>query len=100
MSDCRFGVSPVNIPDPDPDFFLTTFRRFNWDKYFIIYDKVGQGEIVELFCHLATSSLYDGINEKAPQIRQHYYKIGRSDIEEDHMLPQQVGFQYSGKAIR
>ena len=20
MSDCRFGVSPVNYPDPDPDF--------------------------------------------------------------------------------
>ena len=21
MSDCRFGVSPVNYPDPDPDYF-------------------------------------------------------------------------------
>ena len=21
MSDCRFGVSPVNYPDPDPDTF-------------------------------------------------------------------------------
>ena len=21
MSDCRFGVSPVNYPDPDPDLF-------------------------------------------------------------------------------
>ena len=21
MSDCRFGVSPVNYPDPDPDVF-------------------------------------------------------------------------------
>ena len=20
MSDCRFGVSPVNYPDPDPDY--------------------------------------------------------------------------------
>ena len=26
MSDCRFGVSPVNYPDPDPDFI--------WKKYF------------------------------------------------------------------
>ena len=27
MSDCRFGVSPVNYPDPDPgqiDFFMET----------------------------------------------------------------------------
>ena len=23
MSDCRFGVSPVNYPDPDPDFQMT-----------------------------------------------------------------------------
>ena len=23
MSDCRFGVSPVNYPDPDPDLYLT-----------------------------------------------------------------------------
>ena len=22
MSDCRFGVSPVHYPDPDPDFEL------------------------------------------------------------------------------
>ena len=22
MSDCRFGVSPVNYPDPDPEFVL------------------------------------------------------------------------------
>ena len=22
MSDCRFGVSPVNYPDPDPDAFI------------------------------------------------------------------------------
>ena len=23
MSDCRFGVSPVNYPDPDPDAMYT-----------------------------------------------------------------------------
>ena len=23
MSDCRFGVSPVNYPDPDPGKFVT-----------------------------------------------------------------------------
>ena len=22
MSDCRFGVSPVNYPDPDPEVYL------------------------------------------------------------------------------
>ena len=24
MSDCRFGVSPVNYPDPDPDLLVLT----------------------------------------------------------------------------
>ena len=26
MSDCRFGVSPVNYPDPDPDLYLLVPR--------------------------------------------------------------------------
>ena len=33
MSDCRFGVSPVNYPDPDPDHDLNGSRMFknpNW----------------------------------------------------------------------
>ena len=25
MSDCRFGVSPVNYPDPDPDHQFATY---------------------------------------------------------------------------
>ena len=33
MSDCRFGVSPVNYPDPDPDTTPST-----------IIDKLGQVE--------------------------------------------------------
>ena len=27
MSDCRFGVSPVNYPDPDPDREIETVSR-------------------------------------------------------------------------
>ena len=89
-------AGPVNFGSLS-DFFLTTFGRFNWNKYFIIYDKIGQGEIVEDFCHLVASSLHYDINEKAQHITQDYYKIGRADIEGDQMLPQQVGHQYSGK---
>ena len=25
MSDCRFGVSPVNYPDPDPEIFIALY---------------------------------------------------------------------------
>ena len=28
MSDCRFGVSPVNYPDPDPDVKFVHFFAF------------------------------------------------------------------------
>ena len=27
MSDCRFGVSPVNYPDPDPDIHLSVLAH-------------------------------------------------------------------------
>ena len=30
MSDCRFGVSPVNYPDPDPDHIDMTID-VDWD---------------------------------------------------------------------
>ena len=30
MSDCRFGVSPVNYPDPDPDPY--TIKIYTLDK--------------------------------------------------------------------
>ena len=33
MSDCRFGVSPVNYPDPDPDPVLIMVYRMG-DVFF------------------------------------------------------------------
>ena len=30
MSDCRFGVSPVNYPDPDPDLSSLGTQSFCW----------------------------------------------------------------------
>ena len=34
MSDCRFGVSPVNYPDPDPDhkFSHSDVPMVQWEK--------------------------------------------------------------------
>ena len=31
MSDCRYGVSPVNYPDPDPDLSRTYYIHGIWD---------------------------------------------------------------------
>ena len=30
MSDCRFGVSPVNYPDPDPAYSLSHFIEIKY----------------------------------------------------------------------
>ena len=30
MNDCRFGVSPVNYPDPDPDVGLGFYLAHLW----------------------------------------------------------------------
>ena len=31
MSDCRFGVSPVNYPDPDPELTLSNLISVYWE---------------------------------------------------------------------
>ena len=39
MSDCRFGVSPVNYPDPDPDpDFPFGFEDRIWDRIVSVPD--------------------------------------------------------------
>ena len=46
MSDCRFGVSPVNYPDPDPVQFSRNFavsispRKLKSAKYFPIFENL------------------------------------------------------------
>ena len=42
MSDCRFGVSPVNYPDPDPDHHISRtpnclgFGGFSWVFFYAV----------------------------------------------------------------
>ena len=54
MSDCRFGVSPVNYPDPDPDPFKIVLKQIflfftPFSKMFAVHKSVIKtGE--ELFC--------------------------------------------------
>ena len=89
-------AGPVNFGSLS-DFFLAIFKKYDWRQYTIIYDKEGQGEYLDLFCHLVSSSLHYDVNEKEPDITQDYYKLERHDLQEDFMLPQQVGHQYSGR---
>ena len=39
MSDCRFGVSPVNYPDPDPDVLIVP------GTILVFYGSYEQGEL-------------------------------------------------------
>ena len=49
-------------------------------------------ELVKGGRFLFASALHYYINEKTPRIVQDYWTIARLDIEENHMLPQHVGF--------
>ena len=35
MSDCRFGVSPVNYPDPDPEYSFILNRKLYFFFFFL-----------------------------------------------------------------
>ena len=35
MSDCRFGVSPVNYPDPDPDPDMRVYQLTKENIHFV-----------------------------------------------------------------
>ena len=37
MSDCRFGVSPVNYPDPERKDFAVTFNELHNNLYSLLY---------------------------------------------------------------
>ena len=43
MSDCRFGVSPVNYPDPDPESNATICRKLHRVK---ICDNLKLGQLI------------------------------------------------------
>ena len=43
MSDCRFGVSPVNYPDPDPGIIQTqNFKRRGKEAAFVNSNQADQ----------------------------------------------------------
>ena len=43
MSDCRFGVSPVNYPDPDPDPIFFNFNTNSRFPPFLLYVRCKSG---------------------------------------------------------
>ena len=49
MSDCRFGVSPVNYPDPDPySFYFDTLRQYGIVYLIFVRVRVGMKLLKEL----------------------------------------------------
>ena len=70
MSDCRFGVSPVNYPDPDPDAGGSRVR-LNDGPYINLFILVGLGrsflsvawptgvQLLVFFCYSVPVVLFD-----------------------------------------
>ena len=56
MSDCRFGVSPVNYPDPDPD---QVFENVSFAKYLgiTVTDDLDWGQPISNVTNKATKTL-------------------------------------------
>ena len=56
MSDCRFGVSPVNYPDPDPD-AQGRHVNFAWDPLRSYSDDLQKNEIHLSYVHFVFTSV-------------------------------------------
>ena len=55
MSDCRFGVSPVNYPDPDPVHFIVNDIN-DWDRYHVDVEGSGSCKTIHQLTQLAWSN--------------------------------------------
>ena len=52
MSDCRFGVSPVNYPDPDPDPFYFS------DLFYFRTVLAGYGHVIFSWAQIGRSAIF------------------------------------------
>ncbi|KAL4216487.1 hypothetical protein ACF0H5_024210 [Mactra antiquata] len=84
-------VGPMTF-DSMCDTYLKIIKFHNWNKFIVIYDKEGQNDKMDGFCHLATSSLHFATTDQAPNVSQDYFKIlgDYSDI-----LRKEVGLNYA-----
>jgi hypothetical protein len=40
------------------NFLMTALNKFSWAKVMLMYDRLGQDNVVELFCNLAANGLH------------------------------------------
>ena len=64
MSDCRFGVSPVNYPDPDPE-------QFCWNES----DAISKGKQENIFAKLTSFSLQEAFKIPILSLQIDYFCI-------------------------
>lgn len=75
-------------------------RRYDWNKVKILYQRNGQGNIVNAFCHLTSEALVYGRRKDDPDadITVDYYRIeGRTSPDSiEKTLVQEVADRYAG----
>jgi hypothetical protein len=74
--------------------YLKLIKHYNWNRFKIIYDREGQSDYMEGFCHIASSSLHYEAKEVEPNMTQDYFKI-MGDF--GSILRNEVGLTYSGE---
>lgn len=88
-------VAPFNFVSMSSA-YLNIVKFHAWNRFKIIYEKDGQGEFMEAFCQLASSSIHYEATAREPNIIQDYFKL-LGDNEE--ILKTEVGITYAGESL-
>ncbi|KAK3598018.1 hypothetical protein CHS0354_042375 [Potamilus streckersoni] len=88
-------VGPVNFRSLS-SFIVETLRYHRLSVLKILYDKDGQGNIIEGFCTLATHAIHYDIKEFHKEITQDHFRLDQiADLSK--MLIKEVGLDNPGK---
>ncbi|KAK6176548.1 hypothetical protein SNE40_014811 [Patella caerulea] len=79
-------------------FIISVLQEFNWSKVKLLYDPLGQDDVVGRFCHIAADGIHYGLrNQRTIQnLSQEYFKFDViSDILDN--FASEVGLNIGGK---
>lgn len=73
------------------DFITKYFKDLTWNKMLLVYQKFGQGDVIDLLCHLVAGGI-----DKAVNLSTTYYRWDEKD-NLGTILSQEIGLNKSGK---
>ena len=90
-------VGPLNFNSMS-NAYLDMVKYFNWNKFKIIFEELGQDEYMEGMCYFAASAIHFETQSPKHNMSHDHYKLeGRYLIED--ILKFEVGLQYGGELL-